>query len=87
MGIMFWVAYDAVMAKRASEEILGNLQSGTSAYMQGGNSMRRKELLRRARAFRPGLFPNGNFGGEIDFELPVTVWEQSVDQLLVLLTM
>ena len=83
MGIIFWVVYDAVVAKRASEEILGNLQSSTPRYMQRLDPVQRMELLRRAKAFRPAFFPNGDFG-ELTFELPVTVWEESVEQLLLL---
>ena len=86
MGIIFWVSYDAMMVKRASEEILGNLQSAAyTHYLREVDSQDRKVFLKRTKALRPASFPIGNFG-EVTFELPVIVWEESLDQLLVLLS-
>ena len=86
MGIIFWLSYDAMMAKRGSEEILANLQSAAyKYYLQELDTQDRKVFLKRTKALRPASFPIGNFG-EVSFELPVTVWEESVDQLLVLLS-
>ena len=59
MGIIFWVSYDAIMAKRVSEDIVGNLQSATWAYAQHLDDMDRKELLKRAKALRPATIPIG----------------------------
>ena len=86
MGIIFWVSYDAMMAKRASEEILGNLQSAAyTHYLREVDFQDRKVFLKRTKALRPAIFPIGNFG-EVTFELPVIVWEESLDQPLVLLS-
>ena len=86
MGIIFWLSYDAMMAKRGSEEILANLQSAAyKYYLQELDTQDRKVFLKRTKALRPASFPIGSCG-EVSFELPVTVWEESVDQLLVLLS-
>ena len=86
MAIIFWVSHDVVMARRASEEIVENLQSATSLELQKLDRVARKEIFKRAKALKTASIPIGNFG-EITFELPVTVWEESVDQLLVLLNL
>ena len=86
MGIIFWVSYDVMMTKRAFEEVSANLQSSAYMYYQRElDPQDRKVCLKRAKALRRASFPVGNFG-EISFELPVMVWEESVEQLLVLLS-
>ena len=86
MFVVSWLVYDAVMVRRASEEVLGKLQSQTEYYYRRLSLFYRKELIPRARALRPVHLSFANFS-DISLEVLTNVWDEVLNQLLFLLSL
>lgn len=86
MGIIFWVSFDGMRLKQISESIVAGLQSRSSEYLWNLERQKRNEIVKRAKALRVASVPIGGFG-ELSYNIPINIWEGSLDQLLVLLTL
>ena len=84
--IIFQSCYEAVVAKRAGDEVLEHLQSQTVGYMSGLDQAEKREMVRRARALRPVYLALGEFA-EVTLEVSVSIWEEIINQLLFLLSL
>ena len=84
--ILFWACYELVLAIRDSEEILGQLRSMEAPYLRAMPIAVRVKALKRAKAMKPVEFPLGNFA-DFSVTVPVTVWEEIVNQVVFLLTL
>ena len=83
---IYRICYDAVMAKRTGDEVLGNLQSRTAGYFYGLELAEKKEMMRRAKALQPVRIAMGGFA-EITMEITVGIWDEILNQLLFLLSL
>ena len=76
---------------RASEGSLGFLRSKEKQYLLGLPVEERRVRYKTAMALRPALFNVGDFADYHDsrglMELPITVWDEMLNQLLFLLTL
>ena len=86
MFIIFWMCYDAVLLIRAAEDIMGQLVAQDAEYLKPMPRAVRIKVLKRARAMKPVEFPLGDFA-EFSLNLPVTVWEEILNQVLFLLSL
>ena len=84
--VVSWLVYDAVVIKRAAEQILGVLQSQMKLIHWGLSLDRRRELSRRARALRPIQLSFGNFS-DVSLEVLANIWDEVLNQLLFLLSL
>ena len=84
--IVFRICYDAVVAKRAGDGVLGNLQSRTAGYFSRLGPVEKREMTRRARALQPVYIGMGEFS-EITLEMWMSIWDEILNQLLFLLTL
>ena len=85
MFILFWMCYDMVRLIRASEYIIGQLLSHDAEYLKSMPRAVRIQVLKTARAMKPLEFPLGDFA-EFSLNLPVTIWEEILNQVLFLLS-
>ena len=85
MLIIFWMSYDAVLITRDSEDILGQLLSYEAPYLRSMSRREKIEVLKRARAMRAVDLPIGEFA-DFSINLPVTIWEEILNQVLFLLS-
>lgn len=83
--IMFWMIYDVLLITNAAEEVRGKLLSWEPRYIRFMPRAMKIKLLKRAMAMRPLLFPIGNLT-YVSQSLPITVWEESMNQILFLLS-
>ena len=84
--IVTWLFYDGVVAKRAADEVLANLQSKTAGYYQRLEPASKKELARRGRALQPVYLGIGQFS-EITLEVAMNIWDEVINQLLFCLSL
>ena len=84
--ILFWVFYDLMIITRGSEEILGQLRSSEVPYLHGMPNAVRTKVMKRARAMRAVEVPVGEFA-DFSVTVPVTLWEEIVNQVVVLLAL
>ena len=79
-GVVFWTSYDIVQVIRASEQVMGQLQSISSQCKE-------LEYLRfftkRAKSLWPVSLPIGSFG-KFSIEVPIIMWDEIFNQLLFL---
>ena len=78
--------YDAVLAKRSMDAVLGNLQSRSCGCYQRLNSKGKIEFVRRARAVIPLRMYMGEFT-EPTLDVAATIWDEVFNQLLFLLSL
>ena len=84
--VVFRICYDAVVAKRAGDGVLGNLQSRTAGYFSRLEQAEKREMTRRVRALQPVYIGIGQFS-EITLEVSMSIWDEILNQLLFLLTL
>ena len=84
--LLFRFCYDAVVAKRAGDGVLGNLQSRTGGYFSRLAPVEKREMTRRARALQPVYIGLGEFS-EITLEVSMNIWDEILNQLLFLLSL
>ena len=80
-GVLFWTSYDIVIAIRASEHVIGRLQSISSGKKQLDSF---RDISKRCKAHRPVNIPIGSFGA-FSIEVPIIMWDEILNQLLFLL--
>ena len=85
MFMVFWLCYDIVRIVRASEEIIGRLQSDDADYLRPLSRAMRVQVLKRARALKEIVYPVGEFS-ELTLNLPIAMWEEILNQILFLLS-
>ena len=85
MVIIFWLCYDTVLLVRASEDIMSQLISHDAEYLKQMPRAMRIQALKRARAMKALEFPVGEFA-EFSLDLPVTLWDEILNQVLFLLS-
>ena len=89
--ITFDLCYDGILTIRASEGSLGLLRSKEKQYFRGLSVEERRFRNKTAMALRPVFFNVGDFADYDDsrrlMELPITVWDEMLNQLLFLLTL
>ena len=85
MLIIFWLSYDGVLFTRASEDILSTLLSYEAPYVRQMPRAVRVQVMKRARAMRVIEFPIGEFA-DFSINLPITIWEEVLNQVLFLLS-
>ena len=85
MLIVFWLCYDGVRLVRASEEIIGRLQSESAGYLRPLTRAGRSQVLKRAKVMKELEFPLGEFS-EVTLNLPIAMWEEILNQVLFLLS-
>ena len=84
--VIFCTSYDLVLVMRASEAALGRLTTFGENWRESGISdLQRLRFLKRAKACRPLEVPIGAFA-EFSLNVPVTMWDEILNQLLFLLT-
>ena len=84
--IIFWGFYQLLLTIRDSEELLGQLRSYEAPYLRAMPIAGRAKVLKRAKAMRPIEFPMGDFA-DFSVSVPVTVWEEIVNQVVFLLSL
>ena len=75
----------SVVAKRTGDEVLGKLQSRTAEYFCQLELAEKKEMMRRAKALQPVRIAMGGFA-EITMEVYMSIWDEILNQLLLLLS-
>ena len=85
MLIVFWLCYDCVRVTRASEEIIGRLQSENAGYFRPFPRAERIQVLKRAKIMKEFEFPLGTYS-EVTLNLPIAMWEEILNQVLFLLS-
>ena len=85
MLIVFWLFYDTVRIVRASDEIIGRLQSENAGYLRPLPRAMRIQVLKRAKVMKEIEFPLGNYS-EVTLNLPIAMWEEILNQVLFLLS-
>ena len=86
MIVITWLCYDAVLAKRGADEAKEKLQSRTAPYFQRLTQADKVLAMRRARAFQPVCVAFGEFA-EVTLDVPVSIWDEVINQLLFLLSL
>ena len=84
MGVATMLSVDLVKTIRASEEIIGELQS-ISALPSGLLKTERMQLLKTAKAYKPLALQFGIFA-DFSLDVPIVMWEEVINQLLFLLS-
>ena len=85
MFMVFWLSYDIVRIVRASDEIIGRLQSENADYLRPLSRAMRMQVLKRARSLKQIEYPVGEFS-ELTLNLPIALWEEILNQVLFLLS-
>ena len=85
MLIIFWLSYDGVLLTRDFEDILGQLWSYEAPYLQSMPKIERTKVMKRAKAMRVVEVPIGEFA-DFTIMLPITIWEEVLNQILFLLS-
>ena len=87
LGIVFWIAKQALSAIRTSEAVIANLTSVKTD--QAGNENIGQELknfiVRRGNATRKLFYMVGNFM-EVSSDVPICMWDEILNQVLFLLS-
>ena len=83
---VFRICFDAVVAKRTCDEVLGKLQSAARVGFPRLQPAQKKEMMRRAKALQPARIAMGDFA-EITLEVYVSIWDEILNQLLFLLSL
>ena len=90
MVFIFWFSYDLTAAIRSSEQLLNRLRPSRANLQSLGGMMSKDEktkiLMLRARAMRILAFPIGIFAN-FSLAVPVNVWDQVLDLLILLLSL
>ena len=81
----FALCYDGILVTRASEASLTTLRSTEMQYFLRLPIQERRAMIRRAKALRAAFFSVGNFT-EFNIDVPISTWEEIVNQLFFLLT-
>lgn len=84
--ILYWFFYDLVLITRDSEDILGKLLSCQAPYLRGMPTSVRMKVLKRAKAVRRLEIPVGGFA-DFSVSVPVTLWDEMLNQVVFLLTL
>ena len=85
MLIVFWVCFDAIHIVRVSEDIIGRLQSGHEGHIRSLPRAVRIQVLKRAKILKRIKFDVGDFT-ELTLNLPMAMWEEIMNQVLLLLS-
>ena len=85
MFLIFWLCYDVVLLIRASEDVLAKLLSHEAEYLRPLPRAGRIQVLKRARAMRVLEIPIGDFA-DFSLSLPVTLWDEILNQVFFLLS-
>ena len=83
---LFWICYDAVIAKRTCDEALGSLQSRTGTFFGTLGATEKREMMRRASALQPVYIGLGQFA-EMTLEVFLSMSDEILSQLLFLLSL
>ena len=83
--VIFWFCYDTVLVIRASEGLMGQLLYHQAVYLRPLSTAERIKVLKRAKAMKVLEFPIGDFA-EFSLTLPVSIWDEIVNQVLFLLS-
>ena len=86
MFIITWLCYDAVVAKRAADQVMEKLQSRQAPYFQRFSRAEKLLVMKRARALQPVYLAMGEFA-EVTLDVPVSIWDEVINQLLFLLSL
>ena len=87
MGIVLWTCYDVVIVKRLADELLGRLQEMKCLKFFGQlEKERQMEMLRRGRALRPLSLRVGEYA-DFSFTVTYNIWDEILNQLLLLLSL
>lgn len=85
MMLIIWQSYDMLHTIRASEDILGGLWQHHAPYFQGMTRAERIERMKRSNAMRPLVFPVAD--SEFSLSLPISTWDEIINQILFLLSL
>ena len=66
-------------------EIIGKLQSENADYLRPLSRAMRMQVLKRAKAMKEIEYPVGEFS-ELTLNLPITMWDEILNQILFLLS-
>ena len=86
MFVITWLCYDAVVAKRAADEVMEKLQSRQAPYFRRFTQAEKLVVKGRARALQPVYLALGEYA-EVTLDVPVNIWDEVINQLLFLLSL
>ena len=87
-GNVFWIAYQAILVIRASEATIGvltSIQYENSGHHNHVPLVIRKYIVKRGKATKPLSFRIGEFT-EFSLDVPMSIWDEILNQLLFLLS-
>lgn len=85
ISVLFWLLNEMVRIVRLSEGILADLQSPRAHYLAHLSKMERTNVLKKAKAMRPLVFPIGDC--EFTISLPIATWDEILNQTVFLLSL
>ena len=85
MIIVFWLCYDSFRIARASDEVIGRLQSENADYLRPLPRAGRIQVLKRAKVMKEIQFAVGELA-TVTLNLPIAMWEAILNQILFLLS-
>ena len=83
---IFDLCHDGILTIRASEDVLSRLRSTENGYLYRLPMEERMSIQKRGKALRPAFFSVGNYT-QFNFDVPVGVWEEILNQTVFLLTL
>ena len=86
MAVLFWVIYDLFLVTRDSEDIMRKMLKYDTPYLRPMPKDLRTKVLKRAGAMRVFDFPVGGFA-DMNMNLPISVWDEILNQILFLLSL
>ena len=88
MAVVFWLCFDEVTVIRNSEEVIAELQLRPQVSRFGESEfsvVQMERFLKRAKALRSFRISVGTFG-DFNLEVPIIMWEEILNQLVLLLS-
>ena len=85
MTLIFWQSYDMFCAIRTSEDVLAVLGRHEAPYFEHMTRAQRIEKMKRSKAMRPLVFPVAD--SDFSLNLPVSTWDEIINQTLFLLSL
>ena len=86
MGLLLWISYDADQVMKSSRQLCLQLRSLQAPCFSGWTKSRREKAVKRALACRPCTFPVGIFA-DFSLTVPLRIWEEILNQLMLLLSL